>query len=284
MQPTLLAIFIASLLGSVHCAGMCGAFAAIATNPVTPKTTPVPTQITINRRRPLRATLLHTTYHVGRLMTYVTLGIAAGAAGSALDAGGALLGVQRIAAILAGITLVTIGVLLLIRRLGVLKVAARTHSTLAPSPFSPTQLLVKVQSSLQRKPDATRALFTGITTVLLPCGWLYTFVIIAAGTGTWWQGGVAMAAFWLGTIPALSAFGLIMSLLSAPLQRRMPIVSAVFFLICGVLTIFGRMAMPTSEAHNAHIIQANGERTNLLSISPTCNAPASNQRSVINAD
>ncbi len=282
MQPTLLAIFIASLLGSFHCAGMCGAFAAIATNPITPKTTPVPTQLTINRRRPLRATFLHTTYHLGRLTTYIALGIAAGAAGSTLNAGGALLGVQRIAAILAGITLLTIGVLLLIRRLGVLKFTPR--KSLAPSPFSPTHLLVKVQSSLQHKPDTTRALFTGITTVLLPCGWLYTFVIIAAGTGTWWQGGVAMAAFWLGTIPALSAFGLIMSLLSAPLQRRMPIVSAVFFLICGVLTIFGRMVMPTSEAHNAHIIQANGERTNLLSISPTCNAPTSNQRSVINAD
>ena len=52
-------IFIASLLGSLHCIGMCGAFTAITAGG------PKPVQLTI-------------AYHLGRLITYMTLGAVAG--------------------------------------------------------------------------------------------------------------------------------------------------------------------------------------------------------------
>jgi uncharacterized protein len=63
------AIFLASLLGSLHCAGMCGAFVAIACGRLG------------NDRSDWRdAVALQTAYHGGRLLTYVTLGMFAGAA------------------------------------------------------------------------------------------------------------------------------------------------------------------------------------------------------------
>ncbi|HSL52590.1 MAG TPA: sulfite exporter TauE/SafE family protein, partial [Candidatus Deferrimicrobiaceae bacterium] len=81
----------ASLLGSAHCAGMCGGFVGFYTG-----TTPG------GRRRPLL--LAHLAYNGGRLGVYAALGAAAGALGAALDTtGGVLLGIQRTAAIVSGV-------------------------------------------------------------------------------------------------------------------------------------------------------------------------------------
>jgi uncharacterized protein len=87
------AIFIASLLGSLHCASMCGPFAAFAL-------------MRDPKRRPL---LLQALYHGGRLLAYVTLGAVAGAFGATLNFGGSLLGIGRVAGVATGILLVTLG-------------------------------------------------------------------------------------------------------------------------------------------------------------------------------
>lgn len=280
MNPTLLTILAASFLGSAHCAGMCGAFAAIATNQ-----TSVRTQLTINRKRPLRATLLHTLYHAGRLLTYASLGAAAGAAGSALNVGGTILGFQRAASVLAGTTLIVIALVMLARRMNWLKPSQRKNTPQTTNRLSPTRALITLQSKLQHKPDHTRAFLTGITTVLLPCAWLYTFVVIAAGTASWWQGALSMTAFWIGTIPALSAFSLLFTFLSAPLQRRMPIIASLFFLTCGVLTILGRIALPTCTAqHTSHNTLATNNAHNTPGIIPVCNDQAESEGSVRSAN
>ncbi len=49
-----------------------------------------------------------------------------------------------------------------------------------------------------------RGLLLGLATALLPCGWLYSFVLVAAATGHPVWGMCSMAVFWLGTVPALT--------------------------------------------------------------------------------
>ena len=61
MTALVVAVFLASALGSLHCVGMCGAFLAIAF-------TDVPSA---GRWR------LSVAYHGGRLVTYTALGVAA---------------------------------------------------------------------------------------------------------------------------------------------------------------------------------------------------------------
>ena len=81
-------VFMASLAGSLHCAGMCGGFVAFYSG-----TEP-------GRRG--RRYLAHLTYNGGRLTSYLILGALAGLLGAAVDLAGSMAGVQRFAAIAAG--------------------------------------------------------------------------------------------------------------------------------------------------------------------------------------
>src|SRR5690606_18807129 len=59
-----------------------------------------------------------------------------------------------------------------------------------------------------------RAALLGVSTGLLPCGWLYAFALSAAATGSARDGALVMAAFWLGSVPALVGVGAIVARLS----------------------------------------------------------------------
>ncbi len=96
------AVLIASLLGSLHCAGMCGPFVAFA----------------VNDSEGASKTGLQLAYHLGRLTTYMLLGAAAGATGALVDLTSTLAGLQPVAMALAGGLMVTFGALELARVAG----------------------------------------------------------------------------------------------------------------------------------------------------------------------
>jgi len=100
-----------------------------------------------------------------------------------------------------------------------------------------------------------RAYLIGLATTLLPCGWLYTFVVVAAGTGSALAGANVMFVFWVGTIPMLTAVTAGALRLFAPAMRRMPIATALIVLVLGVLSIIGKLRMPTVHAHAPMIMQ-----------------------------
>lgn len=216
-------VFLASLLGSLHCAGMCGPFLLFA--------------VGSDSGRPVRSHHLHLAYNLGRLMTYTVLGVFAGFVGQALDFGGSMIGVQRIAAILAGGLMIAFGVAVTLRTLGknvaqprapkfIQKIVSRGHA--AAMDLDPTQ----------------RALAIGLLTTLLPCGWLYAFAIVAAGTGNPLLGGLTMAVFWAGTVPILVSLGAGLRALTGPLRKHVPLVSALAVVLVGVATVFGRVRLP----------------------------------------
>src|SRR6266700_1728996 len=90
MTALVIAIFAASVLGSFHCAGMCGAFLALASGDASG-----------GWRKHMR---LQGAYHVGRLISYLALGAAAGSVGRLIDLAGALAGIRPLAAAFAGLT------------------------------------------------------------------------------------------------------------------------------------------------------------------------------------
>jgi len=85
-----------------------------------------------------------------------------------------------------------------------------------------------------------RALIIGLCTTLLPCGWLYAFVITAAGTASPIFAAATMFAFWLGTLPMLVTMGAGVRSVLGPLQRRVPVATAIVLLAAGLYTIAGR--------------------------------------------
>jgi hypothetical protein len=98
------------------------------------------------------------------------------------------------------------------------------------------------------RPPVVRALATGLLTTLLPCGWLYAFVISAAGTGSPAFGALTMAVFWVGTVPILVTLGAGLRAITGALGRRLPTVTAAAVVVVGLATIVMRATelAPTS--------------------------------------
>jgi sulfite exporter TauE/SafE len=217
MTALTIAIFTASVLGSFHCAGMCGAFLAVATGDLGGRA-----------GRPF----LQTAYHLGRLVSYLSLGAAAGAAGGVVNIAGGLAGIRPLAAAIAGATMVLFGLRALLRTDGF-----HLQITL---PARWTRVVQKGHRFAFSRAPASRALTIGLLTTLLPCGWLYSFAITAAGTGSAFKGVLVMAAFWLGTLPALVLVGAGVKRILGPFGKRLPALTCVVLVAAGLYTLLGR--------------------------------------------
>lgn len=214
-------VFVASLLGSMHCVGMCGAFVAFACNP---------TDAAGPRLAPIVA------YNLGRLATYTLLGLVAGLIGHAVDLGASAFGLQQAAAIVAASMLVAFGLGAFLRTRGV-------RLPRAPIPGFLRSIVIAGQKAAMAMTPTRRALTVGLLTTLLPCGWLYAFAIAAAGTGSPWLGALTMAVFWAGTLPALIALGASVQRFAGPLASRMPVLTSLAIVVVGLLTIGTRLPL-----------------------------------------
>src|SRR5689334_7022153 len=177
----LLSILGASLLGSVHCAAMCGGFVCLYSG-----------------TGPARHTgaAPHAAYNVGRLVSYLLLGAIAGSVGHGVDRIGGVAGIGRLAAIVAGALMVVWGSSTLLAALGV-----RMRPHLAPRALQAT--LTSLLVRFRNESPTVRGAATGLLTTLLPCGWLYVFVATAGGTGHVLDAMSIMLVFWLGTLPMM---------------------------------------------------------------------------------
>lgn len=228
-----LGVLTASLVGSVHCAAMCGGFVCFYAGADAPATITRDGRTTASRATPLRA---HAMYNVGRLASYLLLGAVAGALGSGIATMGRMAGVTQAATVLAGA--------LMVGWAGS-TIAAQRGVAIGPrhAPQGWQRMLRRLLDAVRRQPPAVRAALTGLLTTLLPCGWLYVFVATAGGTGSVLGGLTVMAIFWLGTVPALVAVGVGAQRVFGPLRRRLPSVSAYAVLVLGVLAITGHLSM-----------------------------------------
>jgi len=238
MTGLLVTVLAASLVGSLHCVGMCGPFVGFYAG--------------ADSSGGARRMLSHAVYSGGRLLSYVMLGLAAGSIGAVLDLAGSLAGVQRIAGITAGVVMVAWGVLALLQIRGVsIFKHTRTQGPVA-------KMVRQGFGFVGGKPPLVRAATVGLLSGLLPCGWLWAFLVTAAGTGFALGGAAVMTAFWLGTVPALVAVGLGAQLISGPLRRHVPAITAVLLVALGLFAIIGRPASVTAAVakhqHNAQEI------------------------------
>lgn len=227
----LLSVLGASLLGSVHCAAMCGGFVCLYAGTGQQRHT---------------AVAPHAAYNAGRLVSYLLLGAVAGAVGHGVDRIGGVAGVGRLAAIVAGALMVVWGGSTLLAALGV-----RMSQRLAPRAVQAA--LASVVVRFRGKSPTVRGAATGLLTTLLPCGWLYVFVATAGGTGRVADAMLVMLVFWLGTLPMMVTVGLGAQRLFGAFQRRLPLVAAGAAVVLGFLSMAGRIsARPL--AHSGHAV------------------------------
>jgi len=244
-----LSVLVASLVGSLHCVGMCGGLVGF--------------YATAERQGSARWAP-HLAYHLTRLLAYTTLGAAAGQLGSGLDAAGASLGIGRLGLFMALLTLVARGTPALLgwgTRERLVRLERRPRrSALLPR-------LERAFTSLARRaserPPLWRASALGLSSALLPCGWLYAFVALAAGTGSARGGALLLLAFWSGTVPALLGLGVGLQRLAAPLRARLPRLSAALVAAACLVNVASRWPAasaadssgapsPPPSCHHAH--------------------------------
>lgn len=251
LLPLLGAVLVASVLGSVHCAGMCGGLVLFAVG-ADPAKTP--------RRIPL-----HVAYHAGRGIAYTFLGLMAGSIGAAVEFSGRQAGFQQTGAMLAGGAMIAFGGIALLRVVGL-------RAGNLPLPKRWTQLVERGHRAAFAMPATPRAWVVGLLTPLLPCGWLYAFALAAAGTGSAVFGALVLAAFWIGTLPLMVPLGAGLQFLTGPLRRRVPAITAVIVVVLGVLTTMGRISLPTmSVESDATLTSVEHVRSLNPSDLPCCN-------------
>jgi uncharacterized protein len=229
-------LFLAGFAGSFHCIGMCGGFAC-ALGP--------------DGRGAGATSLRHVLYNIGRLSTYCFLGALAGALGQvictalgserpapllsvALDAG------QRALAVVAGLLMI----IMALRFFGL----QGWHRV--TSGFGSSTLVVSLRSLLGRRGFAAPLAF-GVLNGFLPCPLVYAMVAQAASTFDVLSGCLTMAAFGLGTFPAMLAMGGIGRLLAPSWRQRGVRLAGGFILALGLLTL-SRGIMPMMAGHNMH--------------------------------
>lgn len=171
-----LAIFAASIAGSVHCVGMCGGLmlAATGTN--------------------LRSQLV---YHLFRWFGYLMVGGIAGYVGDELFYDWRWLPFQMIFSSIFLFLLILIGLNYFFGWFNANHVKLPLFSSISKFGIGLGFKMGKGKESF------FRAGMVGFFTVFLPCGWLYSFVLLSLATHSPAMGALTLTVFWLGTLPAL---------------------------------------------------------------------------------
>jgi sulfite exporter TauE/SafE len=222
-------IVAAGFAGSFHCVGMCGGFACALGR---------------DRSGACVATVArHLIYNSGRLASYTFLGALAGMAGAGLLAtdGGTLAAAgQRLLAVLAGVLMMLMGLQLLGR-------LQRLHASAAGLI---DRVLAGALRSLLHAPGRAAPLAFGVFNGLLPCPLVYAFVALAAASADPARGALVMAAFGLGTFPAMLASGGLAARLRYHWRLRGVRVAGLFILALGAVTV-ARGVLPL-DGHALH--------------------------------
>lgn len=196
----LITAFIAGLLGGGHCIGMCGGIVSALSFALPP-----------SRRHPLRIASLMLTYNLGRIISYMLAGILIGGLGQLLI--GEIKAITQVLSWLAVIMLVLMAFYVGQWWTGLTRVEALgKHLWRWLEPLG--RKLMPVQNPGQ-------ALLIGLIWGWLPCGLVYSMLLLALSSGSSLNGGLLMLAFGLGTLPTLLATGAAARQLTALLRQRL---------------------------------------------------------------
>lgn len=219
----LVAVLFGSFTGSVHCVGMCGPMAILVHRPS-------------GGAGSRFGYMPHFAYHVGRLTTYLSIGFLVGAIGSVIDSVVEQWNGIAIATSIAGWMMIGVGLLAFARPKGE---TSSVHSNQGFSGWMGKRISHLFRAVGTDRP-ILRGFVLGFATTWLPCGWLYTFALVAAGAGSVAAAMITMSAFWLGTVPALSAMSLAWSKLAPSLRALAPRIAAASLIVFGVVLVMNR--------------------------------------------
>lgn len=174
-----LAALMLSLLGGLHCAGMCGGFIGA---------------LQMNRPASVSASRIAAGYHLGRLTSYCAAGALVGLIGGSLYAAD-VLPLQVVLLVIGSLMLLAIGAAMFGRQRWLKRIEPlgawlwRGIGPLARRVYPPR--------------SAAQSFAAGLAWGWIPCGMVYAALPLALLAGGPAQGALVMLAFGLGTLPNL---------------------------------------------------------------------------------
>lgn len=214
-----LPIFFVGFFGSMHCIGMCGGFVAM-----------------YSLRKPATDPSLayHLLYNLGRITTYSVIGGVFGYLGSFLAYLGKLRGIPGGVLLLAGLLMILMGLNIagILGKRGFFEESGITESS----------FFRKVMHRILAMDTLWATYLLGLLLGLLPCGLLYPIFINAAASGGFVPGGITLAVFGLGTVPAMLSFGFLVTRIRPWMKSILYRVAAILIVILGVQTVLRGLA------------------------------------------
>ncbi len=217
-------IFLAGLLSSLHCVGMCGALVLAYSARSA--------HATVERQSNfVRGALRHGTYNLGRILSYAMVGAILSAAvlqlGWIKDAGAYV-------SVIAGVVMVIAGGSMM----GLVRLPA---TILSPGLVGFSK---RWHAMLLRGSTPVHTLGLGLLTPLIPCGVLYGMFARAAASSSMTEGATIMGIFACGMTPSLFALGSASTFLSARVRRGAERLAAIMIILMGVILILRGFHIP----------------------------------------
>lgn len=207
----LLAAISLGFLGSFHCIGMCG---------------PIALAIPVKRTSPLSVIGGSLVYNSGRIITYALMGLLFGLLGQGI----VLAGWQNVLSIVLGVLILT---MLFVPNISLL-----------PKMGPVLNLLNSLKGHIRKLfgiHTMQSLLFIGLLNGLLPCGLVYLGIAGSIATGDAVNGALFMAAFGLGTFPAMIAITAVRDYINIRFRERVRKVVPVFVGMMAIMLILRGM-------------------------------------------
>ncbi len=228
-------IFVLGLLTGFHCIGMCGGF--------------VLSNTADDARAGRRSYLSHLLYGAGKTLSYTTIGAMFGLLGAVIAFTPMLRGV---AGMMAGIFLIVFG----LNMLGLFAPLRRFRLGLP----APLQSFVYEKQVHSRHRPFVIGLLNGL---MIACGPLQAMYVMAAGTGSAFEGAKMLFAFGVGTLPVLMSFGVLTTLISGSLTHPLLKLSGAIVVILGAVMINRGLILTGSGYDLRSVVNAVSSTRNL---------------------
>jgi len=203
----LLSALVLGIMGSFHCAGMCG---------------PIAIALPLHGNTALQKIFGGTLYNLGRTITYGIMGAIFGLLGQGIS----MIGFQQTISVIMGAIMI-ISVLF--------PALFKNQYRLDKSWFSFVGKLKKSIGQMFSIRSFSSLFFIGLLNGLLPCGLVYMAIAGAIGTGSAVQGTLYMILFGLGTIPMLLTISVAGNMMGLALRNRINKLIPVLVMVVGLL-------------------------------------------------
>lgn len=208
-----LSALIVGLVGSLHCAGMCG---------------PIAIAIPLNNANWFSRIMGTLVYNTGRTFSYALLGAIFGLAGL----GFALGGLQQWVSIILGIVMI---LSVIVPRIGAM------GRTLTGASDRITGKIQKLFGKYLRVRSYPSLAFLGVLNGFLPCGLVYIALAGALVMDRIEEGALYMVFFGLGTVPMMMALSLAGNLVTGKFRIRFNKILPYFIILLGIIFILRGM-------------------------------------------